>query len=166
MEKIADELRELKKLQEEGILSEEEFNAKKRELLEIKTKPAEPKDLSMFGWYGKVWNSYGTFMGRARRKEYWYFVLVNFFAQVVLYAMDCALFDAYYTDNTYFSGLYALLIFVPSLAVTIRRLHDTNRSGWWLLLACIPIIGSVILLVILAEDSDYDTNQYGDNPKA
>jgi len=64
------------------------------------------------------------------------------------------------------SGIFALATFIPYLAVTVRRLHDTDRSGWWLLLAFIPIIGGIILLVFMIQDSQPETNRFGPNPKA
>jgi uncharacterized membrane protein YhaH (DUF805 family) len=63
-------------------------------------------------------------------------------------------------------GLYALLILIPSIAVAVRRLHDTGRTGWWLLIAFIPLVGTMILLVFLVLDSEVESNDYGDNPKA
>lgn len=167
MESISNELRELKKLVDDGVITQEEFESKKKEYFKVKSvaKTESTDNFNMFQWFGKAWNRYAEFSGRSRRKEYWYFVLVNFIIQIAVYTMDCVFFDAANTDNTYFSWIYSLIIFVPSLAVIIRRLHDTNRSGWWLLLNLIPIIGSVILIIILAEDSDSEENQYGANPK-
>jgi uncharacterized membrane protein YhaH (DUF805 family) len=62
-------------------------------------------------------------------------------------------------------GLYGLAVFIPSLAVGVRRLHDTGRSGWWLLISLVPIIGIIVLIVFLVQDSQNGTNQYGENPK-
>lgn len=96
---------------------------------------------------------YATFTGRARRSEYWYFCLFNFIVGLVLGAIFFAL-----------SWIWSLATFIPSLAVGVRRLHDTGRSGWNLLWACLPVIGTIILLVFFCQDSRED-NQYGPNPK-
>lgn len=64
------------------------------------------------------------------------------------------------------SGIYSLAVLVPSLAVSIRRLHDTNRTGWWLLLGIVPLVGPIVLLVFFASDGNPDDNQYGPNPKS
>lgn len=63
------------------------------------------------------------------------------------------------------SGLYSLAVLIPGLAVAIRRLHDTGKSGWWLLLSFIPLVGAIVLIVFLVQDSQHGTNQYGPNPK-
>jgi uncharacterized membrane protein YhaH (DUF805 family) len=64
------------------------------------------------------------------------------------------------------SGLYTLAVLIPSIAVSVRRLHDTNRSGWWLLISLVPLVGAIVLLVFLVLDSQPGENQYGSNPKA
>ena len=64
------------------------------------------------------------------------------------------------------TGLYSLAVMIPSMAVSFRRLHDTNRSGWWVLIALVPIIGGIVLLVFMVQDSQPNENQYGSNPKA
>ena len=111
-------------------------------------------------WYLDVLKKYATFSGRARRKEYWMFVLFNAIAYILLMVIDLA---------TIGSGVlplvYELAVLIPSLAVGVRRLHDTDRSGWWLLIALIPLVGAIILLVFLASDGKPEANQYGLNPK-
>lgn len=109
-------------------------------------------------WYLTVWKKYAVFEGRARRKEYWMFTLVNLVVSLVLYLADL------FVTMGLLSVLYSLAILVPSIAVTIRRLHDTNRSGWWFLLGFVPI-ANIVLIVFLCIDSDPGTNQYGPNPK-
>jgi len=97
---------------------------------------------------------YATFAGRARRSEYWYFTLFN---TIVSIALDVAGLDQI--------GLfYALVTFLPSLAASVRRLHDTDRSGWWLLLMFIPIIGWILLIVWFASRGTAGTNRFGDDP--
>ena len=112
-------------------------------------------------WYLKVLKNYTVFKGRARRKEYWMFVLVNVVISIIL-----SLIEAFADPmEGVLTGIYSLLILLPCLAVGVRRLHDTGRSGWWLLLALIPIIGTIILIVFYCQDSKPDENQYGLNPK-
>ncbi|MGO8781935.1 MAG: DUF805 domain-containing protein [Syntrophobacteraceae bacterium] len=69
------------------------------------------------------------------------------------------------TNGSVLASIYALGILIPGIAVGVRRLHDTNRSGWWLLLALVPLIGSVVLIVFMVQDSQPGDNQYGQNPK-
>ncbi|MFC5468225.1 DUF805 domain-containing protein [Cohnella suwonensis] len=111
-------------------------------------------------WYVKVLQNYAVFQGRARRKEYWMFVLVNVIISIVL-----GIVEAIVGVDSLLSGLYSLAIIVPSLAVGARRLHDIGKSGWWQLIGLIPIIGLIILLIFYCTDSVGD-NQYGPNPKA
>jgi uncharacterized membrane protein YhaH (DUF805 family) len=112
-------------------------------------------------WYISVLKQYAVFEGRARRKEYWMFSLFNFVIVIAIGIIESVIG----TDGVIY-GLYLLLILIPSIAVTIRRLHDTGRSGWWLLVAFIPLVGSIILLVFLVLDSETENNHYGANPKA
>tara|TARA_R110001599_G_scaffold8651_5_gene41991 strand:- start:20435 stop:20818 length:384 start_codon:yes stop_codon:yes gene_type:complete len=119
-------------------------------------------------WYLDILkNKYAMFGGRARRKEYWYFVLFNLLASIILGVVD-GITGTYSEDAGLglLGGIYALAVFIPSIAVAMRRLHDTGRSGWWLLLALIPILGFLVLLVFMLLDSEPGDNQYGPNPKA
>ena len=109
-------------------------------------------------WYLEVLKKYAVFSGRARRKEYWFFVLFN-----IIIAL--ALTFIVEIEVGLLSGLYSLAVLVPSIAVTIRRLHDTDRTGWWFLIAFVPIIGVIVLLVFTVFDSTPGDNQYGPNPK-
>lgn len=102
---------------------------------------------------------YADFTGRARRKEYWMFILFYLIFYIAAMVVDIVL-------GTFFIALiFALAMVIPSIAIAARRLHDTGRSGWWQLIALIPFIGGIILLVFLVLDSTED-NQYGPNPKA
>ena len=117
-------------------------------------------------WYLDVLKKYAVFSGRARRKEYWFFTLFNIIASIVLALMDGAMGSLSASGGFgLLSGIYALAVFIPSLAVLIRRLHDTGRTGWWVLLCFIPLIGFIVILVFLVLDSDPDANEYGPNPK-
>ena len=111
-------------------------------------------------WYLDVLKKYATFSGRARRKEYWTFVLINIVVAIIFGGVEVVLFVPGLV-----SGLYGLALLVPSLAVGVRRLHDTGRSGWWLLISFVPLVGGIILLVFLVQDSEQGTNDYGPNPK-
>ncbi|MEI4801673.1 DUF805 domain-containing protein [Bacillus sp. NPDC077411] len=112
-------------------------------------------------WYLNVLKNYVGFQGRARRKEYWMFSLINF----IIFFIFSILGEIADIFNILF-GLYTLAILLPSLAVGFRRLHDTGKSGWWLLLGFIPLIGSIVLLVFCCQDSQEGDNKYGPNPKA
>lgn len=112
-------------------------------------------------WYMKVLSNYVGFQGRARRKEYWMFVLFSIIISIVLAVLESLL-----GIKNALSGLYSLAVLLPSLAVGVRRLHDTGRSGWWLLIGLIPIVGSIILLLFMCLDSEPGSNSYGPNPKA
>jgi len=109
---------------------------------------------------------YATFEGRARRKEYWFFVLFYVLAIVALTIVDgLAGTFSEEAEIGLFSGLFVLATFVPSLAVMVRRLHDTDRSGWWVLINFIPLIGAIVLLVFTVLDSQPGANRFGPNPK-
>ena len=109
-------------------------------------------------WFKKALRNYTNFSGRARRKEYWYFVLVQMGLIIVAMILDAIIFNS---ETGLFYIVVALGLFLRGLAVTIRRLHDTSRSGWWFLLSILPLIGSIILLVFLASDTKLETNQWG-----
>jgi uncharacterized membrane protein YhaH (DUF805 family) len=111
-------------------------------------------------WYLKVVKNYVGFQGRARRKEYWMFFLFNLIIGLVIGFVEGLL-----NLSQVLSTLYSLAILLPSLAVGVRRLHDTGRSGLWLLIGLIPLIGLIVLLVFFCEDSKENENQYGPNPK-
>jgi uncharacterized membrane protein YhaH (DUF805 family) len=115
-------------------------------------------------WYLDVLRKYAVFGGRARRKEYWMFVLFNFIISFVLGLIDGFLGMA---DSGIgpLGGLYTLAVLIPTIAVGVRRLHDTGRSGWWLLIALIPFLGWLVLLFFFVQDSQAGSNEYGPNPK-
>ena len=117
-------------------------------------------------WYLHVLKNYATFSGRARRKEYWMFFLISALISIVLTLLDILLgtYSVEYEAGL-FSGLYSLLILFPSIAVVVRRLHDTDRSGWWILISLIPLIGVIVLFVFMCLDSQPGTNRFGVNPK-
>ena len=117
-------------------------------------------------WFLKVLRQYADFNGRARRKEYWMFILFNVIFSFVAMLLDNLLgiadpvigYGAIY-------GLYTLALIIPGIAVAVRRLHDIGKSGWMLLIAFIPLIGAIWLIVLMCTDSNTGENQYGANPK-
>lgn len=111
-------------------------------------------------YYLECWKKYVAFAGRARRKEYWMFVLFNFLAQLVLNILDGVL-----GTSGILSLVYNLAVLLPSLAVCSRRLHDTDRSAWWMLIALVPFVGGIVLLVFMCLDGTPGENRFGANPK-
>ncbi len=113
-------------------------------------------------WYLAVLKNYAGFSGRARRTEYWMFALFHLIAVIVLTVLDRLIFQ----DGPGFLALaYVLLTVIPALAVTVRRLHDTGRSGWWYLISLVPLVGGIVLLVFTVSEGNTGPNQYGDDPK-
>ncbi|HKE93183.1 MAG TPA: DUF805 domain-containing protein [Povalibacter sp.] len=118
-------------------------------------------------WYLGVLKKYAVFSGRARRKEFWMFELINFLIIVVLCIVDMHTGTIQPVSGLgLLSGIYSLAVLIPSLAVSVRRLHDTDRSGWWLLLGLIPLVGSIILLVFFCLSGTPGENRFGPDPKA
>ena len=111
-------------------------------------------------WYLKVFRQYADFSGRARRTEYWMFTLFNIIIASVLMAIDLGLgtYGALYS-------IYGLVVLIPGLAVAVRRLHDVGKSGWFLLVGLIPLIGAIWLLILMVTDSQIGPNKWGENPK-
>lgn len=117
-------------------------------------------------WYLRVLKQYADFKGRARRKEYWMFVLFNLIFASIAVVLDnilgLAVEDAGYGP---IYGLYMLAVLVPGIAVTVRRLHDINKSGWMILIGFIPFIGFIWLLVLMVTNGQQEANKWGENPK-
>lgn len=124
-------------------------------------------------WYLKALKQYADFGGRARRTEFWMFVLVNVVISIVLGIIDTATGTA----NAYavggmasyspgiLGGIYALAVLIPSIAVTVRRLHDTDRSGCWIFIQLIPVVGSIVMLVFTCIEGTRGPNRFGADPK-
>ena len=114
-----------------------------------------------------VFSKYATFSGRARRSEYWWWYLFVTIVFIVASVIDRAA-GLTYGDATYAGGwlssIAGLALLLPNLAVGVRRLHDTGRTGWWLLIGLVPFIGVIVLLYFFIIDSEND-NQYGPYPK-
>lgn len=111
-------------------------------------------------------NKYATFNGRARRSEYWWFALFTVLVSIVASILDAILGTGYGGSSTsgVINTIASLALLLPGIAVGIRRLHDTSRVGWWILIGLIPIVGWIILIVFYVQDSHPD-NQYGPSPK-
>jgi|RhiMethySRZTD1v2_1073278.scaffolds.fasta_scaffold2809733_1 uncharacterized membrane protein YhaH (DUF805 family) len=110
-----------------------------------------------------VLTQYVGFSGRARRSEFWYWALFQLVIGVIALMLDRAVFNAVY--GSWFSIIVSLGLLLPSLAVAVRRLHDTSHRGWWIFIVILPLIGSIILLIFYVQDSHPD-NKYGPSPKA
>jgi uncharacterized membrane protein YhaH (DUF805 family) len=118
-------------------------------------------------WYLKVLRQYADFNGRARRTEYWMFVLFNTIALIPLILLDNMLGLAFVTGSYGPLGLiYILATLLPALGVGVRRLHDTGRPGLWMLLLLVPFVGPIVLLVFFAMEGVRGPNAYGPDPKA
>ncbi len=125
-------------------------------------------------WYVHVIKNGFNFSGRARRKEYWMFILFNFLFSAVALSLDTALgfnYESQLEDGTklpygYIYSLYTFCMIIPSLAVTVRRLHDVNKSGWYILMSLIPLVGGILVFIKLVTEGDRGENPHGPNPKA
>jgi uncharacterized membrane protein YhaH (DUF805 family) len=112
-------------------------------------------------WYLDVLKKYTVFTGRARRTEYWMFALFN----VIAYAL-IGIIESVAGIPGVLTTLYSLAVLLPNIGVGIRRLHDTNRSGWWLLISLVPCVGFIVLIVFFVQEGTPGDNQFGPNPKA
>ncbi|MBE2179478.1 MAG: DUF805 domain-containing protein [Chthoniobacterales bacterium] len=111
-------------------------------------------------YYIDAWKNYVNFQGRARRKAYWMFVLFNIIVAIILSIIDNVI-----GTGGLLGGIYSLAVLLPGIALGVRRLHDIGKSGWWLLIALVPLIGAIVLLIFAVMDSQPGENQYGPNPK-
>lgn len=118
-------------------------------------------------WYLEVLKKYAVFHGRAQRAEYWFFALFNIIISIALAIVDgiTGTFNPEAGVGV-LGGLYGLAILIPSIAVSVRRLHDTGRTGWWLLIALVPLVGAIVILIFMVLDSQPGENDYGPNPTA
>ena len=126
-------------------------------------------NFNMFDWWKKVmFENYANFEGRARRSEYWYFYLMNILIFIALYIPTIigavSESDIIIITFSVIIVLYLILTFIPTLAVIVRRLHDTNKSGWLILLSLIPL-GGLVLFIFYCIEGDKGPNQYGADPK-
>ncbi len=112
-------------------------------------------------WYIAALKKYAIFNGRSRRLEYWIFTLISGLIVAGLSVTDASMGNY----PPLLSAIYALAVLIPAIAVTVRRLHDTDRSGWWLVITLVPAIGQLVLLVFMLIGGKRDRNQYGPDPK-
>jgi uncharacterized membrane protein YhaH (DUF805 family) len=115
-----------------------------------------------------ITKNYANFNGRARRKEYWMYVLFNCLLGIVLNFIALifgSISHSLLSVMVFVQCIISLALIIPGLAVTVRRLHDINKSGWWILIGLIPLIGAIVLFVFACLDSTPGSNQYGENPK-
>ncbi len=117
-------------------------------------------------WYLKVLKNYFGFSGRARRKEYWMFGLISAVISIALAIVDAVVSSGGESGICVLGLLYSIAVLIPSLGVSVRRLHDTNRSGWWLLIGLVPLLGAIALLVFVLTEGTRGDNTYGPDPKA
>lgn len=110
-------------------------------------------------WYLTVLKRYSDFSGRSRRKEYWMFILINALVGFVIGIVDGLL------GTLILTGIYYLVVLLPTVAVSIRRLHDTGRPGWWILVSFVPIVGWIAIVYLTVQDSDVGENAYGPSVK-
>ncbi|WP_200767312.1 DUF805 domain-containing protein [Vibrio nigripulchritudo] len=111
-------------------------------------------------WYLAVLKKYTVFEGRARRKEYWMFILFNAIFTSILGLIDKIL------GIEFLGIIYGLALIVPGIAVNVRRLHDIGRTGWWVLIALVPFIGWAVLIIFAATEGVKGSNEYGADPKS
>ncbi|TDO45259.1 uncharacterized membrane protein YhaH (DUF805 family) [Kribbella sp. VKM Ac-2527] len=116
-------------------------------------------------WYTEVLKKYAVFSGRARRKEYWMFFLFNLVISVILSIVD-SVAGTNGSGVGIISTIYSLAVLLPSIAVLVRRLHDTGKSGFWVFIGLVPLIGAIVLIVFAATEGNPGDNQYGPDPKA
>jgi uncharacterized membrane protein YhaH (DUF805 family) len=109
--------------------------------------------------YRQAFSNYAKFKGRSNRAEYWWFFLANLIIALILtFVLGSG------SNLTLLSDLFELAVFVPTLSLLVRRLHDTGRSGWWFFLGLIPILGQLVLIYFLAQAGSPEPNRYGDVP--
>jgi len=117
-------------------------------------------------WYLEVLKKYTEFNGRARRKEYWMFVLFNILIMIVLLIIDKVIGTYSMKSGVgLLQVIYSLAVLIPGLAVTVRRLHDSGKSGWWILIGLVPFVGGIVLLIFMVLESQAGDNEYGAYPK-
>jgi uncharacterized membrane protein YhaH (DUF805 family) len=119
-------------------------------------------------WYLDVLKKYTVFDGRARRKEFWMFALFSTIISIILGIIDRIIGTDFGSNSSsgWLSTIYSLAVLLPTIGVGIRRMHDTNRSGWWILISLVPCIGWIWYIVLAAQEGTAGDNNYGPDPKA
>jgi uncharacterized membrane protein YhaH (DUF805 family) len=122
-------------------------------------------NMTPIDWAKRPLQKYADFSGRAPRAEYWWFYLFSTVAVIITMVIDSIIGSNFGgTGYGIVTALIGLALILPSIAVGVRRLHDTDRSGWWLLIAFVPLIGVIVLLVFLVTEGTLGDNRYGPNP--
>lgn len=121
----------------------------------------ERENKTMLAYFGDFWKNYVNFSGRTRRAGFWYPWLCLVIINIVLGIIDGILFQA-----SILSGIFSLAVLIPGISLSTRRLHDIGKSGWWYLIAFIPLIGGILLIIWWAKEGDKGDNAYGPDPKA
>ena len=116
-------------------------------------------------YYLQAFKNYANFNGRARRKEYWMYILFFYLITFLMIFLDNLLGITIEDGLGPLTIVYILISIIPTLAVGIRRLHDIGKSGWWLLISWVPLIGGIWMFILLVTDSQLEENIYGKNPK-
>ena len=122
--------------------------------------------MSMVDAYKAMWKNYAKFSGRARRSEYWWVILAQTLISTAFSLINIAGDSVLGAVANVVISVYGLATLIPMISLTVRRLHDIEKSGWWYLLNCIPCIGSIILIVFFCKEGTAGSNRYGDDPKA
>ena len=117
-------------------------------------------------WFVKCLQNYVTFSGRARRKEYWMFVLFNLIIGFVLGFVEGLLNLFPGSEASVLANIFSLAVLLPGISVSVRRMHDIDKSGWWLWIGAVPIVGAIVLLVFACMEGTKGTNRFGPDPKA
>ena len=120
---------------------------------------------SMGAWFKRGIENYINFSGRAERREYWYLLLFSTLISIGLTILDAFFFGFSPEDLGFLSTIFFIFCFLPSISIGVRRLHDIGKSGWWLLLIFIPLIGAIILLIWFCTKGHEASNAYGPEPQ-
>lgn len=116
-------------------------------------------------YYLQAFKKYAVFKGRSTRSEYWYFTFISLIIYGLFYLYDIAMMYGNDINFPIFSQMYNLMVVIPSLALGVRRLHDVGKSGWWIWIVLIPLVGFIFLIYFITRDSQIESNIYGPNPK-
>lgn len=131
-----------------------------KQLDKISNQNQSEENFNIIDWFVKGLKNYANFTGRARRKEFWFFALTQFIILIIAQILDAILGSEFL-----FYVLTVLALFIPALAVSIRRLHDIGKSGWWYLIGLVPLIGFILLIIWFATETKQNNNEWGQPAK-